>query len=473
VSDLPELGVGLMYFPGLEPVLESALRTEPGLLDVVEVEAQPSSRLSNGALRLRPELGAYLGSLAQANLVHSIGAPVAGTVRAPELLTPVVDAVETLAPPWASEHLNFDHVPAGDGGYFANFLLPAVQSGQVVDMTADNVRSLRSRLGVPIAIETPVNYLRPYPGELRDGLFYGAVANQADCGLLVDLHNLWCNERNGRQPVLDVIGDLPADRIWEIHLAGGRQLDDYWVDAHAGLVEESLWELAAEVVMRLPNLKAIIFEVMPEYLAADGTDPGCVVGQLERMHELWVRRGTAAPLARVQAPERASGASGLPDATAWERALGSCTRGMPGADELSHFLSADPGVGIYRRMIASVRIGTLVDVMPLTYRMLTLSLGDAGTDRLLKHYLADSHGHWAAHHEVEQFQRWLVAHAPEVSNLHEVAEFEIAAIQADASGRAQAVRFTREPLELLRALGSGGLPPPAGNSGDYVLEVQP
>jgi uncharacterized protein len=47
------------------------------------------------------------------------------------------------------------------------------------------------------------------------------------------LHNLWCNQLNGRQQVLDVLAELPLDRVWEVHLAGGKEMDGLWLDAHS------------------------------------------------------------------------------------------------------------------------------------------------------------------------------------------------------------------------------------------------
>jgi uncharacterized protein len=60
------------------------------------------------------------------------------------------------------------------------------------------VQRLRNELGVPLAVETGVNYLRPRRDELPDGEFMAALAEDADCGILLDLHNVYCNERNGR-----------------------------------------------------------------------------------------------------------------------------------------------------------------------------------------------------------------------------------------------------------------------------------
>ena len=61
------------------------------------------------------------------------------------------------------------------------------------------IRRLRADLGVPLAFETGVNYLASRPDEMEDGEFVAAVAERADCGILLDLHNIYTNAVNGRQ----------------------------------------------------------------------------------------------------------------------------------------------------------------------------------------------------------------------------------------------------------------------------------
>lgn len=468
-ADLPDLGVGIIYFPGLEPFLEAA----GDLLDVIEVEPQPVSRVGReGGLRLRDEVAAYLAAQSRPVLVHSVGAPVAGTIHATDMLRPAAEAVARLDAPWASEHLNFDRFATPAGVQFANFLLPALQTSETVELAAANIRAMREVLGVPVAVETPVNYLRPQPGELVDGAFLRAVAEEADCGLLVDLHNLLCNERNGRQPVLEVVDQLPAERVWEIHLAAGQELDGYWVDAHSGLVEDSLWDLAERVIPRLPCVKAINFEVMPDYVHAGRITPADIVRQLERMRELWARRATRPP-ARPSPPTPAPTA-GAPTSAAWERALGTRVTGRVAPDEsCPESLATDPGVAIYRTMITSVRCGVVVDALRLTYRLLALTVGDDATERLLRGYVEATGARPVPYDEVRQFVAWLAEHGPEVPHLDEVAAFEVAVITARLHGQSTTIPFTSEPLGMLEALGAGRLPDLDAECADFEITVNP
>jgi len=262
--NLPELGVGLNWFPELGPVLKANIE----LVDVLEVEPQSLWRREKGADRLVLDQAA-LAALRRYRLpmlAHSVTLPVGGTLPPSQDEAAQLAAVSRkLSSPWVSEHLGFNRVIDESGKWQSGFLLPPRQTVSGVEAAVASVRALATRQPVPLAIETGVNYLRPRSAELPDGEFVARVAEQADCGILLDLHNVWTNERNGRQTLADYIDQIPLERVWEIHLAGGHGHRGFWLDAHSGPVPLGLMELASRIVPRLPNLKAIVFELFPSY----------------------------------------------------------------------------------------------------------------------------------------------------------------------------------------------------------------
>jgi len=121
--NLPELGVGLTWFAGLEPVLEA----NAGLIDVLEIEPQTFWRRETAEKTLvvdQPLLDA-LRQRPIPKLIHSIGVPVGGTClpRAAELDLLRHVALE-LEVPWLSEHLSFNRVEDETGEWHTGFLLP-------------------------------------------------------------------------------------------------------------------------------------------------------------------------------------------------------------------------------------------------------------------------------------------------------------------------------------------------------------
>ncbi|NJM77566.1 MAG: DUF692 domain-containing protein [Acaryochloridaceae cyanobacterium RU_4_10] len=201
------------------------------------------------------------------------------------------ETIAAVNAPWCSEHLSFNRFASERDEFNTGFLCPPLQTLEGVKKAAANIRELKAKLPIPFAFETGVNYLQPLEGELSDGQFFAAVAEEADCGIVLDLHNLWCNEQNGRQPLREVLAELPLERVWEVHLAGGQDYRGYWLDAHSDLVPVPLMELAKEIIPTLPNLKALIFEILEDFVKIKGIQPEALLDQVRQLRSLWGLKG--------------------------------------------------------------------------------------------------------------------------------------------------------------------------------------
>jgi uncharacterized protein len=478
----PVLGVGMLHAPGLEGVVDAAA----DLVDVIEIEPQ-LRRDADGRYRLREEIFGAAERVGKPKLIHGVGFPVGGTVCPDERdLAAFVSAIERAGAPWASEHLSFNQVRSGGRDYFGGFLLPPIQSPAAVRLAARNIRAVSRLLPVPFAFETGVNYLGRLPGELTDGSFFAAVAEEADCGILLDLHNLWCNERNGRQGLLDAVAELPLDRVWEVHLAGGSELDGLWLDGHSSGVPEPLFELAAQVLPCLPNLGAVIFEIAPEVVGRGQVAPSVVLEQLRRIRELWDRakgdRGRTQPVVGArESIEVSAAAYRLPDPSEWESVLGALTvagdddghsDGDEAGDALGRTLAADPAVSTLRKLARSFRGGVVVSALPLTFRLIMFSSGEQGFHALLDRFWQGNLPHRYPAEELEDFLAFLRTGESGIAHLDEVAAYELAARRVRAEGGEERVRFTCEPVALLTDL-AGFKQPGTPVPGEFEVAVTP
>lgn len=477
LTALPELGVGVIYWPALDGVLS---RTDNSV-DVLELEPQAfwfQPGPDTHGYMLDEAVFSHLAEAPQTCLAHGVGFPVGGTCPPdPEQVDAFVRSIIRLGAPWASEHLSFNRLRQAGGEIDMGFLLPPIQSPESVACAVDNIRFLKRHLPVPLAVETGVNYLKPLPSEMPDGEYFRCVAEQADCGILLDLHNLWANERNGRQPICEVVNQLPLERVIEMHLAGGQEYGGYWVDAHSGLADPELMDIARQVVPRLPNLKAITFEIMPQFLLAYGITDDALIDQFAQLRKLWQLRGTAVSEAPVPGPRRAGARPGpvLPAPGQWEEALASIL--LPHqhtAPGFAESLAGDDGAGVIRKLISAARAGKVADALPLTTRLLLLTLGAARVDQVLDDFWACTPSEQMASNEARKFIEWALSGSlgSEVPHLAQVSAFELAANQAIMTGREQLVDFTMDPVELLGALRAGRMSSklPAGR---YSLTVTP
>lgn len=451
------LGVGLVYWAALEPLM----RTPGSTISVVELEPQTLWEKTSDAgrwhYRGNEALLDRVASLPQARLLHGVGHPFGGTVPDPvDHISLLRHAVDRLDPVWVSEHLSFNRVQRAGEVTHAGFLLPPPQSPASVHVAAQNIHDFRHALARPVAFETGVNYLRPRDGEMADGDFFAAVAAASDSGIVLDLHNLWCNERNGRQSVAEALARIPLERVWEIHLAGGMEMSGFWLDAHSGAVPPEVMDIAAGLIPRLANLGALIFEVLPEHLAGMGLDG--VHRQVEGLQELWrLRRPRVihAPAAPRCAPQATP--ADIAEVARWEAALIDALRATGGRSGLR----ADPGCALLRELVADFRRANLARTLHYTVTSLLAGLGAHGAHALFDAYFEQHSPEPFAAVEAERFASFLHARLPlhpRIPYFDEVLAFEHALVRATIHGTSSEIAWSADPTMLFDALDAGTLP---------------
>jgi uncharacterized protein len=492
VPALRPLGVGLTYFPALGPFL----RRRADLIDVVEVSPE--------TLWLQDSRGRYvcdqvefdrLTEFPAPKVVHGVSNPLGGSVPPDPVRLELVSGIaESFGSDLVSEHLSVARVASAGRCHSTGFMLPPRQTGEGVGVAAGSVRAMAAGVKAALAVENGVSYLQPRRDEMADGDFLSAVAEEADVGILLDLHNAYANERNGRDSMAKFVAALPLERIVEIHVAGGLPHGHYWLDAHSGAMPDALFSFARELVGSLPHLRVINFELMPVYFARFGADG--ITRELERCHELWSARGHE-PRARPRRHRAVTSSAGTSPAPAvWERQLaalvrqplpaGALSAGAPEhgpaavpdqlprqpRGELGDALSNDPGIDVLRFLVTEFRAGMLARVLTLATRLLLLHLGEAGVRRLYGAFCATRPPELFPAAEAEAFAAYLARLDVEIPHLRAVISFELALQRTSAEGGATTIEFQGAPEEILAALARGACPsPPTAKSQSVVVEA--
>ncbi|MGH9077815.1 MAG: DUF692 domain-containing protein [Acidimicrobiales bacterium] len=466
------LGVGLTYWPALDETIEA----HQDLIDVLEVQPEMLwYRDRSGADLCDRRMLSDLSARPLAKVVHGVGNPVGGSTAPDRAHTNLVaDVVGALGADLVSEHLSFNRAP-GPEGSFAGFMLPPRQTVEGVEAAVRSVRAMASQLsGLPcrFAVENGVSYLKARGDELSDGEFLAAVVSEADVDILLDLHNAFANQCNGRQAMASFVALLPLDRVVEIHLAGGQEFEGYWLDAHCGAIPAPVAGFALDLVGSLPNLRVINFEFLPPYLPRFGPDAiGC---QLEVGRDIWAARrssgvrpgagGVARPRATVGAGAGGAGRDNAGERvpaslgpTGWERALAGTVTGPATGDDEG--LGPDPGLAVLRHLVGEFRAGMVARALTLTTRLLVLHLGEAGTRALMAGFWDSNPPHAFAVEEAEAFVAHLGRCCPPIPHLDEVVSFELALLRAFTDGETATIGFAGDPEVVLGHLARGEIPP--------------
>jgi uncharacterized protein len=251
--DLPFLGVGLGYrVPLHEDILANADR-----IDFLEF-------ISDQYLYAPPERTDRLLAVGERFplIPHGVGMSV-GTAHplSPDYLRRLGEVVDRVRAPWFSDHLSFTRVPDTD----VEQLTPLWFTEDSLAAVCRNLGQLRQAIPAPPFLLENITYYFPLPGsEMTEAQFLTRVLEDTGTGLLLDVNNVWVNSVNLGFDPYEFLDSIPLERTVQIHLAGGRYVQDMLVDTHSTPVDEQVWEMLGYVLSRAP-VKAILLEWDQDY----------------------------------------------------------------------------------------------------------------------------------------------------------------------------------------------------------------
>ncbi|VAW47173.1 Uncharacterized protein conserved in bacteria, NMA0228-like [hydrothermal vent metagenome] len=153
-----------------------------------------------------------------------------------------------------SEHLCFSAAL----GLYSHDLLPIPYNQKTLAHCVQRVLQVQEVLGERILVENVSSYMTFQDSDMDEVDFICALAEQADCDLLVDVNNIYVNQLNHGLDGEAYIDQLPLDRIKEIHLAGYQQQDNFVLDAHNNPVSEPVWQLYRRLIAKRPSIPTLI-----------------------------------------------------------------------------------------------------------------------------------------------------------------------------------------------------------------------
>jgi uncharacterized protein (UPF0276 family) len=146
---------------------------------------------------------------------------------------------DEIQPAWLSDHLCW----AGTGGVMAHDLLPLPFTEEALAHVAARVTRVQERLGRRILLENVSSYVTYQHSVMPEWEFLAALAQRADCGLLLDVNNVFVSAHNHGFSARQFLAGLPAERIGQLHLAGHSTRGDLLIDTHDHPVPAGVWDL--------------------------------------------------------------------------------------------------------------------------------------------------------------------------------------------------------------------------------------
>ncbi len=197
--------------------------------------------------------------------------------------------VARIGSPWLGEHLAFTKAAGVDAGQ----LLPMQRSRETIAIVAAKIRHMRDAVGVPMLIENLAYYFEIPGAEMSEAEFVADVLEEADCGLLLDVNNLYANSVNQSFDPFAFIDRIPAERVVEIHVAGGEVVEGLYIDTHGHPLNLDVLELL-DYVCRTKRPNAVLLE-------REKNIPGIaeIVEELRILKDIWARNHIPASARRL------------------------------------------------------------------------------------------------------------------------------------------------------------------------------
>jgi uncharacterized protein (UPF0276 family) len=163
--------------------------------------------------------------------------------------------VRTLDPPYFTDHVCFCKA----SGLDLHDLLPMPYTKEAIEHLVPRIKRVQDTIEKPFALENVSSYLSYRSSEMPEHEFIAEIAERADCGILLDVNNVFVSAFNHGFDAERFIDGIPKDRVVQIHVAGHTDKGAYLLDTHSDHVRDEVWALY-ERAIRLTGPVATLIE---------------------------------------------------------------------------------------------------------------------------------------------------------------------------------------------------------------------
>lgn len=159
-----------------------------------------------------------------------------------------------IEPEWISDHLCW----TGIGGNNLHDLMPLPYTEEAIEHVAGRVREVQDFLGRQILLENVSSYVTYRDSAISEWEFLSAVAESADCLLLLDVNNIYVSSHNHGFDPQAYLDGIDTARVRQMHLAGHSHDGPLIIDTHDHPIADPVWALYARAIRRFGAVPTMI-----------------------------------------------------------------------------------------------------------------------------------------------------------------------------------------------------------------------
>lgn len=154
-------------------------------------------------------------------------------------LTLLKNLADKLDVKWFSDHLCW----TGFQKHNAHDLLPFPLNEESLKHVIKRIKIIMDFMERKLILENVSSYAEFNSSDLSEWDFLTSMANESDCGLLLDVNNVYVNAYNHGFDPKEFISNIPHERVTQFHLAGHTNKGTHLLDTHNDFVIDEVWDL--------------------------------------------------------------------------------------------------------------------------------------------------------------------------------------------------------------------------------------
>jgi len=162
--------------------------------------------------------------------------------------------IRRVEPAWFSDHLCW----TGVNGLNLHDLMPLPYTEEAIEHVADRVSQVQDYLGRQMLLENVSSYISYSDSQMSEWEFLRAVAERADCLILLDINNIYVSAYNHNFDPFAYLNAIPVERVCQFHLAGHTHENNLIIDTHDHPIADPVFELYAAAVQRFGRVSTMI-----------------------------------------------------------------------------------------------------------------------------------------------------------------------------------------------------------------------
>jgi uncharacterized protein (UPF0276 family) len=173
-------------------------------------------------------------------VVHGVSMSVGSTDPVDRVfLNKIKSLAKRVKAVWVSDHVCW----TGVAGRNLHDLLPMPYSEEALKHMVNKIRQVQDLLERPLVLENPSSYVEFTSSSMPEWEFIARMAEDADCGLLLDVNNVYVSSFNHGFDPETYIRAIPPERIAYFHIAGHTNFGTHILDTHIGPIIDPVWKL--------------------------------------------------------------------------------------------------------------------------------------------------------------------------------------------------------------------------------------